>query len=185
MTHLSLWSHSSKITTFMHKHYVSAEQTAAKNNWINIWFVCLWFLPNVSHLYLQQLLLVGGVHLLQGLLQFMVPVQEGFPQLCCQVEICPIRSKNVNTRYEAVSVAKRGEQIELHLCKGYLHTHRSLFVSRSSYLDLVNHKGIQGMPWDLLVTLLLLNSGSCPTTVLSGPLRSCEAWLTNCGLLKA
>lgn len=124
MTHLPLWSHSSEITTFMHKHYVSADQTTAKNKLDKhmicmVEWVCLWLLPNISHLYLQQLLLVGGVHLLQGLLQFMVPVQEGFPQLCCQVEICPIRSKNVNTRYGAVSVPKHGERIELHLCKGY------------------------------------------------------------------
>lgn len=46
----------------------------------------------VYHLYLQQLLMVGGVHLLQGLLQLMVPVQEGFPQLRRQVEICKDRA---------------------------------------------------------------------------------------------
>lgn len=50
------------------------------------------FRPDVSHLYLQQLLMVGGVHLLQGLLKLMVPVQEGFPQLRRQVEICKHRA---------------------------------------------------------------------------------------------
>lgn len=49
------------------------------------------FRPDIYHLYLQQLLMVGGVHLLQGLLELMVPVQEGFPQLCRQVEICKHR----------------------------------------------------------------------------------------------
>lgn len=48
--------------------------------------------PDISHLYLQQLLMVGGVHLLQGLLKLMVPVQEGFPQLRRQVEICKHRT---------------------------------------------------------------------------------------------
>lgn len=50
------------------------------------------FRPDISHLYLQQLLMVGGVHLLQGLLKLMVPVQEGFPQLRRQVEICKHRA---------------------------------------------------------------------------------------------
>lgn len=48
--------------------------------------------PDISHLDLQQLLMVGGVHLLQGLLKLMVPVQEGFPQLRRQVEICKHRA---------------------------------------------------------------------------------------------
>lgn len=48
--------------------------------------------PGLYHLYLQQLLVVGGVHLLQGLLQLLVPVQEGFPQLRRQVEICKYRA---------------------------------------------------------------------------------------------
>lgn len=50
------------------------------------------FRPDISHLYLQQLLVVGGVHLLQGLLKLMVPLQEGFPQLRRQVEICKHRA---------------------------------------------------------------------------------------------
>lgn len=45
------------------------------------------FTVNLYHLYLLQLVLVGGVHLLQGLLQFMVPLKEAFPELRCQMEI--------------------------------------------------------------------------------------------------
>lgn len=48
---------------------------------------CYYFLSNIYHLYLLQLVLVGRVHLLQSLLQLMVPVEEGFPQLCGQMEI--------------------------------------------------------------------------------------------------
>lgn len=69
------------------------------------------------HLNLLQLLLVGGVHLLQGLLQLMVPGQEGFPQLRCQMEICQNTGKRVNTRYEAVSMPKHRQRIELDVCE--------------------------------------------------------------------
>lgn len=40
------------------------------------------------HLDLLQLLLVGGVHLLQPLLQLPVPLQETLPELGCQLQVC-------------------------------------------------------------------------------------------------
>lgn len=43
---------------------------------------------NWPHLDFLHLFLVGGVHLLQALLQLPVPLQEGLPQLRRQLEVC-------------------------------------------------------------------------------------------------
>lgn len=80
-------------------------------------------LANIHHLDLQQLLLVGGVHLLQGLLQLMIPVQEGFSQLCRQMQICASGGKYVNKRYEAVCMPKHRHRIQIHACKARPTTH--------------------------------------------------------------
>ena len=37
--------------------------------------------PEAPHLDLMHLLLIGGVHLLQGLLQLLVPLQQSLPKL--------------------------------------------------------------------------------------------------------
>lgn len=91
---------------------------------------CCWILGstgellvNIYHLDLQQLLLVGGVHLLQGLLQLMVPVQEGFSQLCRQMEICASGGKYVNKRYEAACMPKHRHRIQMHACKATVTAH--------------------------------------------------------------
>lgn len=56
------------------------------------------FPPDMYHLYLLQLFLVCGVHLLQRLFQLMVPVEEGFPKRRCQMEICQNAGKHVSMR---------------------------------------------------------------------------------------
>lgn len=91
---------------------------------------CCWILSstggllaNIYHLDLQQLLLVGGVHLLQGLLQLMVPVQEGFSQLCRQMEICASGGKYVNKRYEAACMPKHRHRIQIHASKATVTSH--------------------------------------------------------------
>lgn len=43
--------------------------------------------PGIPHLDLLHLLLIGGVHLLQGLLQLLVPLQQSLPQLRRQVQV--------------------------------------------------------------------------------------------------
>lgn len=75
------------------------------------------------YLDLLQLLLVGGVHLLQGLLQLMVPVQEGFSQLCRQMEICASGGKYVNKRYEAACMPKHRLRIQIYACKATVTSH--------------------------------------------------------------
>lgn len=122
---------------------------------------CCWSLNNshsfhlnIYHLYFQQLFLVGGVHLLESLFQLMVPVEERFPQLCCQMEICQNRGKtgkhkirgSFNAQTEAMD---RGR----HMQRVLTHTHKHVIVSHYKDLVLTNHTGILGMPWDVLVTL--------------------------------
>lgn len=121
---------------------------------------CCWSLNNshsfhlnIYHLYFQQLFLVGGVHLLESLFQLMVPVEERFPQLCCQMEICQNRGKmskhkirgSFNAQKEAMDRSRRIQRI-------LTRTHKHIIVSHYKELVLMNHTGILGMPWDLLVT---------------------------------
>lgn len=80
-------------------------------------------LANIHHLDLQQLLLVGGVHLLQCLLQLVIPVQEGFSQLCRQMEICASEGKYVNKRYEAACMPKHRQQMQIHVCLARVTSH--------------------------------------------------------------
>lgn len=44
-------------------------------------------LAGLSYLDLLHLLFISDVHLLQGVLQLLVPLQQSLPQLCCQVEV--------------------------------------------------------------------------------------------------
>ncbi|TNN85487.1 hypothetical protein EYF80_004120 [Liparis tanakae] len=103
--------------------------------------------------FIGQLLLVGGVHLLQGLLQLMVPVQEGFPKLRCQVEICQNTGKHAH-----------GEScLRLHARETW---HTGVCAEKSSQkLSAVHHPVWRNVSYILPVVCVCVRARACVDTL--------------------